>query len=138
MATIRSIYSQRNRVSLSEFEPSLAKQQFRDDADINVILKKYQDTGIPPEPSRAAAHYGDFSNVDDYQTALNSVMAANASFDALPAELRARFHHDPAQLLQFVLDDKNLAEAESLGLIQKTAPKPSEELSTPPASKQEV
>ena len=35
--------------------------------------------------------YGDFSAIKDFAGALNTVIQARQSFDALPAEIRSRF-----------------------------------------------
>lgn len=138
----KSRFSKNPRVSLSEFEPTRAKQSFRDECDVNQILKKYQATGIPPSVNKAQGHYGDFAHVDDYQTALNTVLHANESFMDLPSSVRARFGHDPAQLLAFVQDSSNLDEAIRLGIVQSPhheAPIASEAPSkTPRSSKTEV
>lgn len=135
---IRSRFSPRERVSISKFDPSKAKQQFREDSDVNVILRKYKTTGILPELNRAKAHYGDFSNVADYQTAMQSVMNANAAFEALPSEIRTKFQNDPAQLISFVTDSKNREQAIALGLVQKPAEEPSSPSKAASSSKKEV
>ena len=64
---------------------------------------------------------GDFSGIGDYHTALNRVIAAQDEFEALPAQIRARFNNDPAELIEFLEDDKNRPEAETLGLVEKGA-----------------
>ena len=105
-------------------DESLAQQNMRDECDINVILKRFAVTGQLPENVRVP-QYGDFTNAMDYQSSLNAVRAAEASFMQLPAELRLRFANDPQKLLEFVANDDNRAEAEKLGLVQpKAAPNP--------------
>lgn len=82
--------------------------------------------------------YGDFSSVEDYQAAVNSVMQAQDQFMALPAQIRKRFDNDPAQLIAFMNDPGNASEAIELGLIEepasgeKAAPVASEAASEPP------
>jgi hypothetical protein len=45
----------------------------------------------------------------------------------LPGNVRARFHNDPQELLEFCSDEKNRAEAEKLGIaIPKVVVKPVE------------
>jgi len=101
-------------------EPSLAQQHFKDECDINNILRQFNITGqLPTSP--LSPRYGDFTGVVDYQTALNAVIAAEDGFMTLPAETRARFGNDPEQLIQFLADEGNRAEAEKLGLVD---PKP--------------
>jgi len=118
-------------------KPSLTKQSFRDECDINTILKRFNVTGQLPVGS-VQPQYGDFSGVTDYQSALNAVMAAQDSFLALPAKLRARFDNDPALFVEFASDEANKDEMKALGLLrEETAPavvlSPSEPASGEPA-----
>lgn len=99
-------------------DPSLAQQNFADDADINTIVGRFLRTGeLPPE--NPLFSYGDFTGVVDYHTALNSVIAAQDAFMSLPAQLRIRFDNDPAQFLAFIEDAENYDEAVNLGLVQR-------------------
>lgn len=97
-------------------DPSLAQQHMKDECDINVLVERFGVTGqlpqTPLEPS-----YGDFSGVSDYHTALNAIKAADTAFMGLPAQLRAKFDHDPNALLQFLQNEQNRDEAIMLGLI---------------------
>ena len=97
-------------------DPSLAQQHMRDECDINVIIERFGVTGeLPSAP--VSPQYGDFSGVTDYHSALNKINATMDDFMALPAQLRVRFGHDPVQLLEFLENDQNRAEAIQLGLI---------------------
>ena len=89
--------------------------------DDNNILRQFNVTGLLPE-APLSPRYGDFSGITDYHTAMNAVIAAEDGFMALPADLRARFQNDPAQLIDFLSDENNRSEAEKLGLLdaQKT------------------
>lgn len=97
-------------------DPSLAQQHMKDECDINVIVERFGVTGkvslTPLEPS-----YGDFSGVGDYHTALNKINATKEQFMTLPAKVRAKFDHDPYQLVNFLMDEANRSEAIELGLI---------------------
>lgn len=96
---------------------SLTQQHFKDDADINVILRKFgQGHDIPQ--SYNPPMYGDFDTGDDYREKLDQIRAAAESFMELPANVRDRFSNDPARLLDFVSNDSNRAEAERMGLVQ--------------------
>jgi len=100
--------------------PSRTKQSFRDECDINNILRQFNVTGQLPVGS-VQPQYGDFSGITDYQSALNAVMAAQDSFLALPAKLRARFDNDPALFVEFVSDEANKDEMKALGLLREEA-----------------
>ena len=97
-------------------EPSLAKQEFKEECDINVLLERFAITGAMPENVRMPT-YGDFMDVPDYQSALNAGREAEQSFMELPAKIRERFQNDPQKLVEFCSDKANLAEAQSLGLV---------------------
>lgn len=99
-------------------DPSLAKQSFREESDINEIVRRFGLTGKLPDVVHEP-QYGDYSEVFDFQTAMNAVRTAQEGFDALPAHIRARFHNDPQELLVFVTNDENRPEAEKLGLVKK-------------------
>jgi len=98
-------------------------QSQAEEADINVIVKRFGLTGQIPSGIRTPT-YGDFLNVYDFQSAMNAIRQAQESFDAMPAEVRSRFHNDPNEFVNFCseLDEdgkyKNLEEMEKLGLTK--------------------
>lgn len=98
-------------------------QSFKNECDINVIMKRAMATGVMPVASRVA-QYGDFSSVKDYQQSLDLVISAQDMFAAMPSHIRARFNNDPASLLQFVNDKANFDEAVKLGLIEPKVASP--------------
>jgi len=100
-------------------DATLTQQHFKDETDINNILRQFNITGLLPE-APLSPRYGDFTGIGDYHTALNQVIAAEDEFMSLPATLRARFENDPAQLIEFLDKPENLDEAISLGLVNKT------------------
>lgn len=131
MATvIRHRYSARERVALRCILPSLTKQAPKEECDINVIMRRYAQTGVAPG-TPAVASYGDFYGPEDYLEAQLTLKASEAQFQGLPATVRERFHNSPMQLLQFVQDRANLAEARKLGLLREEPPAPP--APTPPA-----
>ena len=99
-------------------EPTLAQQHFKDECDINYILKTFGVEGLAVNPLQP--RYGDFTDVVDYHSALNAVIAAEDEFMALPANIRTRFDNDPAKLIDFLENDANRTEAENLGLVVKS------------------
>lgn len=101
-------------------DPSRAQQNQKLESDINEIVRRFGLTGKLPDNPRVP-QYGDFSVVNDYQTALNAVISAQQAFGEFPAHIRSRFNNDPQELLEFVADDRNREEAERLGLIPKKA-----------------
>ena len=97
-------------------DESLTQQSFKDEADINTIVRRFGLTGQLPQDLQMPVS-GDFTGISDYHTAMNMVLAAQDEFLRVPADVRARFQNDPAQLMAFLDDPANRAEAESLGLV---------------------
>ncbi|QGH72126.1 MAG: scaffold protein [Microviridae sp. ctjWc39] len=114
------------RVRKEFSKPSMTKQSFREECDINLIMKKFKKVMGADFLSRysgyAGGQFGDFSQVGDYRSAIDQVNEARASFEALPSIVRKRFGNDPALFLDFCLDPKNLDELVSMGLATKSAP----------------
>lgn len=106
-------------------DKSLARQSFAEEVDINTIVRRFGLDGKLPENIRMPS-YGDFTEVMDFQGAMNALVVARESFDAMPAQVRARFHNDPGEFVAFCDDKENLAEARKLGLV------PPEELPAAP------
>lgn len=101
---------------LSTPDPTRAQQQFKEETDINTIVKRFGLTGQLPENLKVPVS-GDFTEtVNDYQSALNMVIAAERAFMQLPGHVRERFSHDPQKLQEFVENKDNLEEARKLGL----------------------
>ncbi|AXH72218.1 MAG: internal scaffolding protein [Microviridae sp.] len=98
------------------------KQAFKEECDINNIMRKYLE-GAPIPANVSVGRYGDFSSGADYLEAQSILLTAREQFAALPAKVRERFGNNPAQLLEFVADPKNLDEARKLGLLKLEEPK---------------
>lgn len=110
-----------DEVAYHETMPSLTVQSQAEDADINVLMERYGVTGKMPENPRVPV-YGDFTGVKDYQSALESVIQADAAFGELPAAVRAKFDNDPQKLLEFVNNDANIEAARTMGLLKPLTP----------------
>lgn len=95
-------------------DESLTIQSGKDDADINVIVARFGLTGELPKDLKMPQS-GDFSDLPDFQSALNMVRDAQQEFLRIPAELRARFGNDPGAYMSFVEDPANEAESVRLG-----------------------
>jgi len=97
-------------------QKSRAQQQFKDECDINNIMKSYQQ-GVPLDFKQKVGQYLDTSNALHYKESLEVVISAQNAFLALPVNIRNRFQNDPQELLTFLSDSKNKDEAIKLGLV---------------------
>lgn len=115
---IRSRYSPHDpdKYAFSTTGESMTNQQFKEECDVNNILAKYKRTGLLSHVSRTQGQFGDFSNLQDYQTSLHKLMQAQESFGLLPSEVRNKFQNDPGKLIEFLADSKNDEEAYKYGL----------------------
>lgn len=97
-------------------DKSLTQQQFKDDADINTIVKRFGLTGQLPSNLVAPVN-ADFSDVFDFHSAMMVVRRAQESFDRMPADVRFRFGNDPGAFVDFCSNRENLPEMKKLGLV---------------------
>lgn len=100
---------------------SRTQQHFKKEVDLNRMMEKYQKTGLLPVPVDRKPFYGDFTEVEDFHGLQIKLAAAQAEFMRLPSFIRSRFNNDPHQLLEFLSNASNDAEAVKLGL--KEAPR---------------
>lgn len=99
-------------------EKDLTIQEFKKDADINEIMRRFGAYKELPVMARAPAEYGDFSSIGTFHDAMNQLVSVQDKFEALPAEMRERFHNDPAEMWNFVSDENNLEKAKEWGLLK--------------------
>jgi len=95
------------------------KQSMKDECDINLIMKKFEKTGILPEMIKENPQYGDFSEPIEYRESLEIVRFAKEQFDSLSAKVRARFDNNPESFLEFATNPQNAKEMVDLGLANE-------------------
>lgn len=111
-----------------EFGVSMTQQHFKDECDINNIVRSYRGK-IPA--SEEPAFFMDCT-VTDLQSAYEIAEDIGSRFDSLDSEVRAKFNNNPLELLEFVHNADNMTAAVELGLLPK--PEPSSEPVSAPAS----
>lgn len=110
-------------------DPSLTRQEFKDECDLAKIIARFSSTPEGLEQLQMAqgfvqSRFEDVSDIPDYQTALMQVKAADEAFMRLPALVRTRFDNDPALFLDFVDDPKNFEELRTMGLVKPKVEEP--------------
>lgn len=89
--------------------PSLTRQEFADECDINKLMAQYEKTGIlPANINPGEPRYLDVSDVPDLMLAHSILNEATAAFMSLPATVRRDFDNDPVKFIAFAEDDKNV------------------------------
>ncbi len=82
------------------------KQSFKDETDINKILKRAQKSGTISHLNQYEARYGDFTGFDFFEAQLK-ISQGGEIFAALPTEIRNEFNQSPAKFFDFVNDPAN-------------------------------
>jgi phage internal scaffolding protein len=95
-------------------DPGLTLQAHKDECEVMNILAKY-DPSMTQEVM-ANANFGYADSITFFE-AQNTLAQAKESFAALPSKIRNKFENDPGQLLDFLSEPANQAEAFKLGLI---------------------
>lgn len=78
----------------------LVQQQFREEADINTIVRRFGLTGELPQGA-VQGIFGDFTGISDYESAVERIEQARAGFQAIAPEVRERFRNDPGVFLKY-------------------------------------
>ncbi len=124
---------------------SRTKQSFKNQTDINKILKRAQKTGTISHLAKYEGVYGDFAEFD-FTEAQNRLARASTIFEELPSEIKNEFDQHPGKFLAYVNDPANVDRLKTLlpGLAepgrQMVSLKPGAEIIEPqePPSEQPV
>lgn len=106
--------------------PSMTQQHFKEEVNVNNIVRKFSETGQLPI-AQTQAQYGDASELS-YFDAMCLVTKAKEEFLQLPSKVRRHFENDPALYLDATGDVSRRAELVELGLIDD---RPKKERKTP-------
>ncbi|UDN67776.1 internal scaffolding protein [robinz microvirus RP_115] len=114
---LSSAFVQHEPVDVFFDEPSRTRQEFADECDINVLMRKFEATGIVSHVDSRTPMYLDVSDgVLPLAEALDVVRAADAAFMSLPARVRAEFDNDPVSFVEYAGDPANLERMREWGL----------------------
>lgn len=118
--TFYSAYSPKRRVTITFPPTGKTQQSHKDDCDINVIMARYQQTGLIDHFNQRQPRFIDCTGAD-YHAAQQLIAQAKSMFQDLPSSIRNQFDNDPAAFLDFVQDPANAPRLAEMGL---TAPQP--------------
>lgn len=91
-----------------DYSDGMTKQSFKDQCDINKILKKAEVAGgLSHVQKYDAAVYGEFDGEFDLLTANARIQKANEIFNDLPAEVRSEFQNNALAFVKFAADPAN-------------------------------
>lgn len=101
--------------------PSLTRQEFAEECDINTLMSKYDAhvIGGPGNMSAAQPFYADFANIPDTLLGYMEFMdMAETQFMRLPAVVRREFDNNAHQFVEFAANPANLEQMRSWGLAE--------------------
>lgn len=98
-----------------------AKQEFKDECDINFIMRKYRTSGQVTHIAQNRGRFADVSEVGTYQDAISRVRDTHSFFMKLSASVRAGFDNDAALFLDWIADPANREDVAKMGLEETLA-----------------
>lgn len=104
--------------------PSLTRQEFAEDADVNALMARYENTGQMLPQRTGEPQYLDLSDVPDLHRAMQVMMDAEEAFMSLPAVVRREFDNDSLEFVKFAEDPQNLDKLREWGLAKPAEPAP--------------
>lgn len=122
-ALLRSFYIPHDPVVTEVTGPSMTRQEFQDECDVNVLMSQYERTGVwPMRPNDTEPVYLDVTEAPDLMTALQVLKDAEAAFMTLPAKVRREFENNALAFLNFAQDPENLEQMRDWGLFPPAPP----------------
>lgn len=114
---IRRPYVDRERRPSVPVGESMTQQNFKEECDVNNILRRFERDGVVEHLARYQGQYADVSTALGFREAMQVVCDAREAFESLPSGLRKRFGNSPEAFLAFVEDPANEDEMRRLGLL---------------------
>jgi hypothetical protein len=98
--------------------PTLTRQEFADECDINVLMERYQnrDIGAIMRAAGEPAYYDFASMPNTLMGFMKLTQDAENAFMTLPAQVRREFDNDPIAFVDYASDPSNLDQMRSWGL----------------------
>ncbi|AXL14558.1 internal scaffolding protein [Microviridae sp.] len=96
-------------ISINQDE-CMTHQEFKEECNIYNLIKNHGYDylqNLNQSVTAAQAMYGDYTQINEYQTALNLVQKSNEMFMQIPSDIRKKFNNDAGQYLEFVSNPKN-------------------------------
>lgn len=124
---LRDFYVEHDPVDLyCDPDEGMTRQEFKDECDINVMLKGYEkrwNDFLRIPPAWESMQFADVSQVPDLAAALDMLHQAETAFMSLPATVRREFENDPVSFVTFAQDPANIDRLREWGLAKpKTEP----------------
>lgn len=123
-------------------KPGRTKQSFKEEADINNIVKKHGRAAIQQQAALSIKQYGDYTEINEYQESLDLINTSNENFNKLPADVRKEFNNNAGEFLEFATNPDNAEKMYDLGIakrpIEEPKSEPIEVINVTPENKEET
>ena len=114
-----AFYPDRLEMNFEDSSPSMTRQEFADECDVNKIMERYEKGGMfPPMDPNREPMYLDFVGMPDLQQALACMMDAEEAFMRLPAVVRKEFDNDAMRFVEYAQNGDNLEQLRKWGLAE--------------------
>ena len=123
MPQFRTPYELQPSVGLSFNLPSKTQQQFKDECDLEQLLKRhniYDLIGLANSGGREPL-YADVSEVPDFAESQNHLRRATEYFEGLPSDIRSKFNNSLSEFLTVLNSGNAVKELQELGILKKEA-----------------
>lgn len=124
----------RERVRTPVGEVSRTKQSFRDECDVNLIVKNHGRNGVVSHFNGAEPSFGDYTEAVDLKAAMDRVFEANETFASLPSAVRRVAGESPVEMLAMLQDPDGANDLVDAGLDLELPPEWRRETPENPAS----
>lgn len=116
----------RKRVQLEcDHTKGQTQQHFKDEVNINNIVKRFEQTGLLEHTNNAQPQYGEATG-QTFTEAMFMVREAEENFMQLPSEIRREFGNDVSTYLDAIGDPSKMPMLAELGLIDPDLLPPAE------------
>lgn len=105
-------------------EPSMTRQEFAGDCDINVLMAHYERNAVVPPQNQREPMYFDASEVPDFRTSLDIAREASEAFMRVPAVVRKELDNDVYKFVEYAQDPANLDQMRKWGLAEPAPVEP--------------
>ncbi len=92
------------------------KQSEKDACDVNLIVAKFERTGLVDHLAGGLPSFQDVSEIGDYRSAIENVRKVDEYFQGLPAAVRTRFDNDAASFMEYLESGGDEDDMRELGL----------------------
>lgn len=98
-----SAFIPHERVPADVGGPSLTRQEFAEECDLNALMARYEKSGVwpGPMPGTAPAYFDAADVPTDFREVMDAMNEAQVAFMSLPAVVRREFDNDPAAFVEY-------------------------------------